>query len=252
MLAWLTTNATLVIAVIGAVNGTIGVVLNLLNRRDARREARSRRETGELWAEVETSPELGPHAVRLTFHNPARARYVVRHFEVLKPDGCLVALDPRGPDAPFGASPGEASTVDWVIEPSSDPADDRAGHVVLTIWPGADAVLPRPLPAAPDQLLSLPIRMRFHGWIIGRARTPVALEVSARLSMNATSAGKAERDAKRREAVVYGPYNVVTRGFTDPRTGRLRIVHTDETWTHRVEPAKRTPSRSRPRTKDGG
>ena len=179
-------NATLMLALIGAVNGTLGLMISFLNRHDAIGRAQREQAQSAPWAALRI--ESGDHVacmVRATFFNPSNLAFVVTRATIEKPAGREIILmhpDPRdllGPLIPDLKRAGPAAALNWTVTATPETPEKPSFHDEFIVaeprWSPETRRRWRPATRMRETVLAI----RFTGHTLSAAREPIDMLVKA-------------------------------------------------------------------------
>lgn len=194
LLEWLQQkeNATLILAMIGAVNGTLGLLISFLNRHDALGQAQREQAQQAPWAALRI--EAGDHAgclVRASFFNPSALAIVITQVRVEMPPGRQIVLmhpnpaDLLGPPVPDLRSRSTSVTVNWTVRAAAETPERAAFHEAFIVadsrWAPETQQRWRPASRMRETMLAV----RFTGHTLSAAQEPIDLLVRASTEMEA-------------------------------------------------------------------
>ena len=179
-------NATLILALIGAVNGTLGLALSFLNRSDSVRQAKREDAHHAPWVALRI--ESGDHSgclVRATLFNPSDVPFVIKQVKVETPHDQEIILlrpDPNdllGPLIPDLKAANTTVPVNWTVRASPDTPEKPSFHeeflVTTPRWSPETRHRWRPASKMRETLISI----RFVGHTLSAAQHPIDLLVKA-------------------------------------------------------------------------
>lgn len=179
-------NATLILALIGAVNGTLGLMISFLNRHDAIGRTQREQAQSTPWAALRI--ESGDHVacmVRATFFNPSNLAFVITQVRIEKPSGRDVVLmrpDPRdllGPLIPHlkGAAP--AVEVNWTVKATPETPEKPSFHDAFIVAEPRWSPEGRQRWRTASKMRETVLAIRFTGHTLSAAREPIDMLVTA-------------------------------------------------------------------------